>query len=639
MTRDGLVFNGIDGRSGAYLLPPFDVSQLARMALGQRLPPAELEELQIKLGQDFAHPLKEGADEDDLAQSGWGVVFPFAHKGSDAAKRQAAIREALQPLVAHRRAQATRHDERCYRELIGPDAYRPGETKQQFLARMGAGPGPVDPLKVPYYLLLVASPEEISYQVQYQLDVQYAVGRIHFDTVDEYARYAESVVEAETRPRPGARTAVFFGVENPDDRATYASARFLTTPLADFVERTQADRGWCVERVIAGDATRARLARLLGDEAPAFLFTASHGVGFPCGDPLQRSHQGALLCQDWEGPRTGAVMPEHYFTGDDIADSADLRGLIAFQFSCFGAGTPKHDDFVRQALGKAEPVGIAPQPFVARLPVRMLGRARGALACVGHVDRAWGSSFLQADPRDGGSVTVQLGVFESMLERLLGGRRLGHAMDFFNLRYAEMASDLAARIQGIQLYDEAYDEAELARMWIYANDARNYTVIGDPAVRIGGEAGPRGDAAIGRDETCRTPSEIGHAESARAEVMTNANAPSPGRAGAPAATDDGHDLRQTLRQLVSDALSFEVQTFAGDHEAARSAAGTPARARPGAYTRSALEGDVVLCVPLGKDGAIDESLWRIHEAAVAQAQKHRRDVLALMLSLLPGVMP
>jgi hypothetical protein len=647
MSKDGLVFNGIDGRSGTYLLPPFDISQLARMALGQRLPPAELEELRIKMSQAIDYPLREGADADDLAQSGWGVVFPFARKGSEAAKRQAAIREALRPLLARRRAQATRRDERCYREHIGPDAYRPGETKQQFLARMGAGPGPVDPLKVPYYLLLVASPEEISYRVQYQLDVQYAVGRIHFDTVDEYGRYAESVVEAEvaagTQPRPGARTAAFFGVENPDDRATYASARYLVAPLADFVERTQAERGWSVQRALAGEATRDRLARLLGDDAPAFLFTASHGVGFPSGDPLQRAHQGALLCQDWEGPRAGGVTPEHYFAGDDIAENADLRGLIGFHFACFGAGTPKHDDFVRQALGRAEPVGIAPQPFLARLPQRMLGRPRGALACVGHVDRAWGSSFLQADPRSSGGVTVQLAVFESMLERLLGERRLGHAMDFFNIRYAEMASDLAVRIEGIQLYDEAYTEDELARAWIYANDARNYTVIGDPAVRIAGAPEPRDDPPPRDDETRRTPPDITRpgvspVDIPPADVAANANAPLTPRAGAPAATGDS-ELLQTLRQLVSDALSFEVQTFTGDHESTRAAADASERARPGAYTRCAIDGDMVLCVPIGDDGAIDEDLWRIHEAAVAQAQKHRRDMLELVLSLLPGVMP
>src|SRR5262249_10549754 len=126
----------------------------------------------------------------------------------------------------------------------------------------------------------------------------------------------------------------------------------------------------------------------------------------------------------------------------------------------------------------------APHAFVARLPQRMLGRASGALACIGHIDRAWASSFLQADPRQSGAVTAQRTVFESALKRLMEGRRVGHAMDYFDLPYAELASDLATRIEDATKYDVAVDDRELAQLWLYTNDARDYAVIGDPAVRI-----------------------------------------------------------------------------------------------------------------------------------------------------------
>jgi len=278
MSTELLHFNGIDGATGDYLLPPLTAHQIAALARGEKLDPQHLQELKFwhqRASEAMLAPIA-GVDPTKLDQTGWGVIF--AH-GADPA-----VREALRELLEHRRQQAAARNERFYREFTGVDAYRPGESKLDFLARHGAGPGPADPNKVPYYLLIVGDPETIPFRFQYQLDVQYAVGRIWFDSLEEYACYAHSVVAAETGKSALPRQAVFFGVRNGDDPATRLSADELVRPLGVELPNQLAAMGapWVVERVLAQDATKRRLAQLLGGpETPALLFTASHGMGFP----------------------------------------------------------------------------------------------------------------------------------------------------------------------------------------------------------------------------------------------------------------------------------------------------------------------------------------------------------------------
>lgn len=469
--EDLLHFNGIDAVSGEYLLPPIEPGRFARVIEKSELDSKEVAELkQWYFAKTQAHlGLKEG-DPIDLAQAGWGVIFPA---GGDPT-----IREALKELIDWRREQASRTHSHYFREFRGADGYRPGESKLAWLARHGMGPGPADPAKVPYYLLIVGDPETIPYRFQSQLDVQYAVGRVHFDDLASYAQYAHSVVEAERRQLSLPRRMTFFGVSNSDDPATQLSARELVEPLSAFSAQKFGD--WQVQNIPPVDTTKARLSRLLGGpETPALLFSASHGMSFPNGHPLQFPHQGALLTQDWPGPRQhqGPINGDYYFSGTDLGDDANVFGLLAFLFACFGAGTPLQDDFA-QAAFKDQRVQIAPRPFLAALPTRLLSHPRGAaLAVIGHVDRAWSYSF------NWGNARRQLAVFESALSLLLKGYPVGAAIDPFNLRYAELSAELSALLEDIE-FGKRYDPRELSGLWTANNDARNYMILGDPAVRL-----------------------------------------------------------------------------------------------------------------------------------------------------------
>lgn len=444
-------FNGIDGATGKYWQSPLSCREVADLA--RREPRWER-----ALVRQREKGLGEGIDPRDLGQTGWGVIFAGA--------KEPAVAEALAPLLALRRAQAGRVREARYREL----EYRPGDSKTSFLSRHGAVPGPVQPDSIPYYLLLVGDPEQIPFELQYQLDIPYALGRIHFETPEEYARYAESVVAAEGGEVRRQPAATFFAPRN--DPQTQASCDNLAAPLAklfaDLLPR------WSVRTSLGDDATKAALGAILeGAEAPALLFTAGHGIAYRAFDKRQPSLQGSLLCQDWPGPDR-PLAESHYFSAYDIAGSAQAAGLVSFHFSCFGAGTPSRDDFALP--GQASRYN-AQKSFLSRLPTRLLAHpGGGALAVVGHIDQAWGWLYTDLE----GHAPVLSPVFENTLKRLAVGYPLGHAMEFFNLCYTELASDTAEE----SCRDRPDRDEHLARLWTNRNDARNYVVLGDPAVRL-----------------------------------------------------------------------------------------------------------------------------------------------------------
>ncbi len=448
----------------------------------------------------WVNPLK-------LSEAGWGIIFPQTMPQ----ERVEAIRTALAPLLALREQQAGS----LYKVYTGKAGYLPGEDARAFLRRYHTDPSqPANPPEtgMPYYLLLVGSPEEIPFEFQYSLEVQYAVGRIDFDDIAGYHTYARSVVAAEQEDFRLAPEATFFAVSHPGDEATQLSAKHLITPVSERLKKrldaaqSQAAQDarppdWQITVIPPEQATRANLlTTLTREKAPAVFFTASHGMQFDSGDPvLQRANQGAIVCADWRGPAEKQVLPEYYLSGDVLAaqDDANLLGTIAFLFACYGAGTPKIDDYYRQDFMDKGEV-IAEQPFIAALPKAMLSLSKGgALAVVGHVERVWSLSYLGPEQRVGlgeARRDEHLAVFEAMLHRLLQGHPLGEVMDYFGARYAALSTELTAAFDAFT----DPDEYQLAELWTANHDARGYIVIGDPAVRLKvaktpAEATPRKD--------------------------------------------------------------------------------------------------------------------------------------------------
>jgi hypothetical protein len=464
MAEERVILNGVDATTGKYATPALEVKDVAALAQGLPIDPEHLED--VKARAESAEPcfgIEFGRDPERLEEAGWGVVF--------AAGADPAIREALAPLLERRKAEAGD----LYREFTADRAIRPGESARAFLVRHGAAPGPATPTNVPYYLLLVGEPERIPFRVQFDLGVNYAVGRVAFETTAEYAAWARAVVDAETgATAPKKRRAFFFATRHDDDGATQLSARSLGAELPARL-KAASPAGWEIVPAVPAQAQPDALRDLLaGQDAPAVLFTATHGMVFPLGDARQAADQGALLGQAWPGPvnGVGAIPPDWYFAADDVPKAAKLGGMIAFHFACYGAGTPELDDFAHRQ-GKRKP--IAPRAFVAALPRALL--ARGALAAVGHVERAWSWSFQWPGTGE------QLVCFEGALKALMAGRRLGTSMEYFAMKYTDLLAALNGELEDVK-FGKTPNELALANLWTASNDARNYIIVGDPAVRV-----------------------------------------------------------------------------------------------------------------------------------------------------------
>jgi len=414
-------------------------------------------------------------DAKDLAQTGWAVMF------APGVERE--MREALRPLLDHRKAQVG--DERLFRVFEGPTAYRPGDTAARWLARQDVRQDIVDPnLGIPYYLLIVGQPDEIPFDFQYAMDIYWAVGRLWFPSADDFRMYAASVIQYETMPRvPTSRQLAIFAPENDGDQATRLFRSQVANSLAGSTLSRPAigqSQKFAIQPFTGKTATKDALNQILSGAIPngtsAVVFSGSHGAVFRLDDPQQIENQGAIVCQDWEGPGH-SIHRDHRYAASDLSKNAKVHGLVHVLFACYGAGCPQFDTFNRKAN---TPKPIAPKPFLSRLPQALLSHSDGgALAVLGHVDRAWSYSFQTTASKP------QIQAFRDVIGRVLQGERLGQATDQFNIRWAVLSTELAEamdRLAGIELSD--MQKQNLAKAWIARDDARNYIIFGDPAVQL-----------------------------------------------------------------------------------------------------------------------------------------------------------
>jgi hypothetical protein len=334
--------------------------------------------------------------------------------------------------------------------------------------------------KVPAYVLMVGTPQQLPFGLQTMMSTSANVGRLDFSSLDQLQTYADKLLrlEDENEKPVVTRDAIIFAPDGGPGDPTHYSRQYMALPMAEHVREKLA----LSAQEIQGDgATKGALVSALCGR-PAFVYTASHGVGATDkSQKIQMKLNGAICCQ-----RNGSFA-ESMFSADDVDHNKPfLEGSIFFQFACFGYGTPAKSEFA--AWIKDVPKSYAKSDFTAALPRKLLSHPRGPIAYIGHLDIALLHSFIDArSPEIDGRWHSRIAPFKSAVSRILGLQPSGLAMLSMSARFNRLNLALTSSYQDARrnkLQWTPQSKAALLDQWLIRGDAQNYMVMGDPAARL-----------------------------------------------------------------------------------------------------------------------------------------------------------
>jgi hypothetical protein len=440
-----------------------------------------------------AHPdshVDPGGDPGSLRDQGWGVIAPRGDAGDRLLAR-------VRPLLDQRAA-----DQDGEVPVLRVPPGMTAADAAAWIDRKLVGNALHD--AIPGYLLVLGTPDQVSFELQQVLGGAFHAGRVGFDAEagpDAYEAYVDKLLRSERAPAPVpepvpgelAPRAVYFTARDGTP-ATELGHRLLMQPCIADAEQQRARGRFDVSEiaVIEDDDPARALDRLVAAAAgPGVLFSCSHGAGAPHGGwgspDRRRALQGALCLGG--GQHLDAQL---------VARAPFLPGGIWLMFACFGAGTPghsayhpwlarlaqagEHDEDLASVLASLP--GDGEPPFVAALAQAALANPDGPLALIGHLDLAWSYGFHDIDKMSGGERHRR---FHELVAQLVKGSRVGLALSGSLMRARNQVQTelaVAAAAEARAGSEPAAQRVRLGHRWMVLADLDGYIALGDPAARM-----------------------------------------------------------------------------------------------------------------------------------------------------------
>lgn len=397
---------------------------------------------------------------------GWGVVLPENEALSDAEKARGV--DAPPPIADLIRQRGSAPVLR-YRSDLGVAKlarYFTNRSRQDpliGLSQFGIAPG-----RIPLYLLIVGSPEEIPWSLQYSLNRRHHVGRLDLDA-NGLANYVAALQSdwqgMHTDPsKPVVWSVDYDSITRKMDRTI---AQLITAAMGSDNELADS-----MIRIPGSDASHTKLIEALRVNQPAVIVTSSHGKTGPLDNAaLMRATLGLPVDRQRSTLDIDLLLAEW-----------KPNGAIWYAQACCSAGSDggtSYAELLKEGSMAAQVVEAVGQlgPGTAPLPKRLLGLSRPLRAFVGHVEPTFDWTLIESETGQFLTMPLVDAVYPNVYRRC----NVGMSLDSHYRGVGELYSHLAAARKAVDRFDDgARDAATYYRLT--ACDRQSLVILGDPTV-------------------------------------------------------------------------------------------------------------------------------------------------------------
>jgi hypothetical protein len=398
-------------------------------------------------------------------RTGWGIILPERPAEDWSPAEKAAARDApeavWQLLSLRGDAPVFRYDgptlgfHHLRRHITdgGPDEPPIGNE-------IGIGPG-----KIPLYLLIVGSPAEIPWDLQYALAQRHIVGRLDLDEeglMNYVTALSSDWAEMDCQPD----RAVVWATDVRGD-ITREMRSTIAHPIFEALDN---DAEVTVGYLAGDEATQSSLVEA-ASRHPGLIVTTSHGKTAPLADPVAMALDlGKLIDQN-----------EEMIDVDDLLGAWEPRGAVWYAHACCSAGSRAESQFpdllTEGSLARKVVSQVSMMPSqTAPLPRALLGAPKPLRAFVGQVEPTF--DWTLRDGLTGQRLTND--IRQGLYDKLMQPWPIGLAFEEFQKSVGFYTSQWADQRDQVDAGDETA-RASALRLRLTALDRQSTVILGDPA--------------------------------------------------------------------------------------------------------------------------------------------------------------